>query len=271
MAKTKNLVIVESPAKSKTIGKYLGSDYKVMASMGHLRDLPKSKMGVDLENGFEPQYIPVKGREETIKELKTAAKNSENIYLATDPDREGEAISWHLKELLELGDENVYRVTFNEITKKVVKDSIANPRDIDYNLVNAQQARRILDRIVGYKLSPFLWRKIKRGLSAGRVQSAATRIVVDRENEIRAFVPKEYWTMVAHLERIEKEGAFDAAFYGKDGKKMELGSADAVREVEEAVTAAPFIIKNVKRADKNRSPAPPFITSTLQQLLANIL
>ena len=265
MAKTKNLVIVESPAKSKTIGKYLGSDYKVMASMGHLRDLPKSKMGVDLENGFEPQYIPVKGREETIKELKTAAKNSENIYLATDPDREGEAISWHLKELLELGDENVYRVTFNEITKKVVKDSIANPRDIDYNLVNAQQARRILDRIVGYKLSPFLWRKIKRGLSAGRVQSAATRIVVDRENEIRAFVPKEYWTMVAHLERIEKEGAFDAAFYGKDGKKMELGSADAVREVEEAVTAAPFIIKNVKRADKNRSPAPPFITSTLQQ------
>lgn len=178
-----NLVIVESPAKAKTIGKYLGADYKVTASMGHLRDLPKSKMGVDLDNDFTPQYIPVKGREETIRELKKDVKNCDRVYLATDPDREGEAISWHLKELLGLGDD-AYRVTFNEITKKVVQDSIQHPREIDQNLVDAQQARRILDRIVGYQLSPLLWRKIRRGLSAGRVQSVATRIVDDREKEI---------------------------------------------------------------------------------------
>lgn len=261
----KNLVIVESPAKSKTIGKYLGPDYKVMASMGHLRDLPKSKMGVDIENNFEPSYIPVKGRESTIKELKNAAKSSDKVYLATDPDREGEAISWHLKNLLDLKDDNTYRVTFNEITKKVVTESIKNPREIDEDLVNAQQARRILDRVVGYKLSPFLWRKIRKGLSAGRVQSVATRLVVDREEEIRAFVPQEYWLMGALLNREGGKGSFDAKFYGKGGKKTELKSESDVLEVENAVKNAPFIIKTVKRADKTKSPAPPFITSTLQQ------
>jgi DNA topoisomerase-1 len=194
MTKT-DLVIVESPAKAKTIGRYLGPDYTVIASMGHIRDLPKSKIGVDLENDFEPSYQPIKGKEDVIKELKRAAKRSNHVYLATDPDREGEAISWHLKELLDLKDENTYRVTFNEITKSVVKQSIAAPRSIDQNLVDAQQARRILDRIVGYQLSPLLWKTIRRGLSAGRVQSVATRLVVEREREIRAFVPQEYWSL----------------------------------------------------------------------------
>ena len=260
-----NLVIVESPAKAKTIGKYLGSDYRVTASMGHLRDLPKSKMGVDIEHGFEPDYVPVKGREDTISELRKAAKASKKVYLATDPDREGEAISWHLKELLGLGDDEVYRVTFNEITKKVVNESIENPRKIDQDLVDAQQARRILDRIVGYKLSPLLWRKIRRGLSAGRVQSVATRMVTDRENEIKAFVPEEYWLMDVDLARIAKSGKFTARFYGVKGKKKELKSEEEVNQVVEAVKAAPFFIQDVKRADKQRSPTPPFITSTLQQ------
>ena len=184
MSKASHLVIVESPSKAKTIGKYLGSDYTVKASMGHLRDLPKSTMGVDLEGNFEPKYIPVKGKEDIIKDLKSAAAKADTVYLATDPDREGEAISWHLKELLELPEEKTHRVTFNEITQKVVRESIQNPRDIDYDLVDAQQARRILDRIVGYQLSPLLWKKVRRGLSAGRVQSVATRLVVDRENEM---------------------------------------------------------------------------------------
>lgn len=265
MAAKTNLVIVESPAKAKTIGKYLGSDYKVTASMGHLRDLPKSKMGVDIEHDFTPEYIPVKGREDTIKELKKAAKSSKMVYLATDPDREGEAISWHLKELLELDDDKTARVTFNEITKKVVQNSIQNPRAIDQDLVDAQQARRILDRIVGYKLSPLLWRKVKRGLSAGRVQSVATRMVVDRENEIREFKPEEYWLVDADLSRIEKDGKFKVAFYGKNGKKTDLKSAEEVDEVVTAVKSSPFTITSIKRSDKKRSPAPPFITSTLQQ------
>ena len=189
MAKT-NLVIVESPAKAKTIGKYLGPNYQVLASMGHVRDLPKSKMGVDLDNDFTPNYQPIKGKEETIEQLKAAADASEHVFLATDPDREGEAISWHLQELLDLPRGKANRVTFNEITKKVVSESIAAPRMIDQNLVDAQQARRILDRIVGYQLSPLLWKKIRRGLSAGRVQSVATRLVAEREEEIRAFVPE---------------------------------------------------------------------------------
>ena len=264
MAKTKYLVIVESPAKAKTIGKYLGPDYKVVASMGHLRDLPKSTMGVDIEGGFNPQYIPVKGREETISELKKAAKASEKVFLATDPDREGEAISWHLKELLEISDEDVYRVTFNEITKKVVETSIKNPRAIDEDLVDAQQARRILDRIVGYKLSPLLWKKVRRGLSAGRVQSVATRMVVDREDEIRNFVPKEYWHLDAYLNN-GRSADFIARYYGFGGKKRELGSADEVNAVKSEVAGSPFIVKSVKRQDKSRTPAPPFITSTLQQ------
>ncbi len=266
MAKAKtNLVIVESPAKAKTIGKYLGSDYKVKASMGHLRDLPKSKIGVDIEDGFTPDYKPVKGREETISDLKAAADKSAIVYLATDPDREGEAISWHLKELLELSDDVAKRVTFNEITKKVIQESIQNPRAIDQDLVDAQQARRILDRIVGYKLSPLLWRKIRRGLSAGRVQSVATRMVVDREDEIRAFVPEEYWLLEADLSRLVKEGRFTANFYGKNGKKSELKSAEDVETVVEAVSKEPFSVENIKRTDRKKSPSPPFITSTLQQ------
>jgi len=266
MARLKtDLVIVESPAKARTIEKYLGKDYKVVASMGHLRDLPKSKMGVDLDNGFEPQYIPVKGREEIISDLKKRAKSAGTVYLATDPDREGEAISWHLKELLGLSDEKARRVTFNEITKKVVRESIENPRSIDQDLVDAQQARRILDRIVGYKLSPLLWRKIKRGLSAGRVQSVATRMVVDRENEIRGFVPEEYWHLDAYLDRMERPGSFTARFHGIGDKKMELHSEAEVNEVIAAVEHSSFVINTVKRGEKQRSPSPPFITSTLQQ------
>ncbi len=266
MAKAKELVIVESPAKAKTIEKYLGSGYKVKASMGHLRDLPKSKMGVDIENGFEPQYIPVKDKRELIAELKKDAKTAPTVYLATDPDREGEAISWHLKELLDLDDEKARRVTFNEITKKVVTESIQHPRQIDQDLVDAQQARRILDRIVGYKLSPLLWRKIKTGLSAGRVQSVATRMVVDREEEIKNFVSEEYWLLDARLNCGEDSSAsFTARYYGKDGKKGELHSEQEVNAVIEATKDAPFIINSVKRGEKQKTPAPPFITSTLQQ------
>ncbi len=261
----KNLVIVESPAKAKTIEKYLGGDYTVVASMGHLRDLPKSTLGVDVENGFLPEYLPVRGREDVIEDLRKKAKSAPTVYLATDPDREGEAISWHLKELLELPDDRAKRVTFNEITKRVVTESIQNPREIDQDLVDAQQARRILDRIVGYKLSPLLWKKVKRGLSAGRVQSVATRMVVDREEEITAFNPEEYWLLDAVLNCGKPDTAFTARYYGKDGKKGELHSEDEVNEVVRAIKEAPFTIKSVKRGEKQRSPSPPFITSTLQQ------
>lgn len=264
MAKPTNLVIVESPSKAKTIGKYLGPDYVVKASMGHLRDLPKSKMGVDLEHDFTPEYIPVRGKEELIKELRTAADKAQTVYLATDPDREGEAISWHLKELLNLPDEKAHRVTFNEITQRVVRESIRRPRDIDYDLVDAQQARRILDRIVGYQLSPLLWKKVRRGLSAGRVQSVATRMVVDRENEIRAFQPKEYWTLDVTLNRQSKPGSFVAHYYGEE-KKRELENEAQTQAVIDDVTGQEFTVTNVKKAEKKRSPAPPFTTSTLQQ------
>ena len=263
MAK-KHLVIVESPAKAKTIGKYLGPDFQVKASMGHVRDLPKSKLGVDVTT-FEPDYQDIKAKEETIKDLRKAAKASDMVYLATDPDREGEAISWHLQSVLGVPKDKTFRVTFNEITRKVVQDSIAHPRQIDQNLVDAQQARRVLDRIVGYQLSPLLWKKIRRGLSAGRVQSVATRLVVEREEEIRAFQPKEYWTLIADLSRIAPNlGDFQAEFYGK-GKKMELGSKAEVDAVAETVKGSDFRVTSVKRQDKNRNPAPPFITSTLQQ------
>ena len=264
MSKASNLVIVESPSKAKTIGKYLGSDYTVKASMGHLRDLPKSTMGVDLEGNFEPKYIPVKGKEDIIKDLKSAAAKADTVYLATDPDREGEAISWHLKELLNLPQDRTYRVTFNEITQKVVKESIANPRDIDYDLVDAQQARRVLDRIVGYQLSPLLWKKVRRGLSAGRVQSVATRLVVDRENEIRAFVPKEYWSLDVTLNRVGKPGSFVARYHGEE-KKRELENEIQVDEVIRDIDGKEFAVKAVKRSEKKRSAAPPFTTSTLQQ------
>ena len=261
----KNLVIVESPAKAKTIEKYLGGDYKVVASMGHLRDLPKSTLGIDIEKDFEPKYIPVKDHKEVIDNLKKLSKSSGTVYLATDPDREGEAISWHLKELLDLPDDRARRVTFNEITKKVVTESIKNPRDIDSDLVDAQQARRLLDRLVGYKLSPLLWKKIKRGLSAGRVQSVATRMVVDREKEIRSFVSEEYWLLDAIFGCESGDASFTARFYGKGDKKLELRSEAEVNEVIAATEDKPFAVKSVKRGKKHRSPSPPFITSTLQQ------
>ena len=260
-----NLVIVESPAKAKTITKYLGPGYEVKATMGHVRDLPKSKMGVDIEHEFTPDYQPIKGKEDVIADLRRAAKGSDKVFLATDPDREGEAISWHLKELLNLPDEKAYRVTFNEITKKVVNEAVANPRAIDMDLVDAQQARRVLDRIVGYQISPLLWKKIRRGLSAGRVQSVATRLVAEREEEIRSFVPQEYWSLDVLLERIAPNlGVFKAGFYGRE-KKMELKSAEEVATVVVAVAQAPFTVAGVKRQDKQRNPAPPFTTSTLQQ------
>ena len=259
-----HLVIVESPSKAKTIGKYLGKDYVVKACMGHLRDLPKSTLGVDLENSFEPHYIPVKGKESLIHELSDAAKASDMVYLATDPDREGEAISWHLKELMRLPDEKTRRVTFNEITRGVVTRAINEPRDIDLDLVDAQQARRILDRIVGYQLSPLLWKKVRRGLSAGRVQSVATRLVVDRENEIRDFVPQEYWSLDVTLDRIGRPGSFIAHYYGEE-KKRELHSENEVNEIISDVQGKQFTVRSVKRTDKKRNPAPPFITSTLQQ------
>ena len=264
MAK-KHLVIVESPAKAKTIERYLGKDYVVKASMGHLRDLPKSKLGVDIENDFEPVYQPIRDKSELIRELKKDAEESDVVYLATDPDREGEAISWHLKALLGLGDDKAKRVTFNEITKKVVTESIRQPRAIDQNLVDAQQARRILDRIVGYQLSPLLWKKIRRGLSAGRVQSVATRMVNDREKEIRAFTPEEYWTLDAKLFDAAAKKEFLAHYYGKNGKKEEPSSAQQVDTIIEEIRNAVFSVKSIKRTDKQRSPSPPFTTSTLQQ------
>ena len=266
MAKqTPDLVIVESPSKAKTIGKYLGPDFQVKACMGHLRDLPKSTMGVDLEHDFAPEYIPMKEKADLIKELKKAADKAGTVYLATDPDREGEAISWHIKELLGLPESKTRRVTFNEITKGVVTKAIQQPRDIDLDLVDAQQARRILDRIVGYQLSPLLWRKIRRGLSAGRVQSVATRLVVERENEIRAFVPEEYWSLDVTLECLEKPGRFEAHYHGENGKKTTLANEAQTMAVLNDVQGKLFTVREIKTAEKHRSPAPPFITSTLQQ------
>ncbi len=264
MAKGTNLVIVESPSKAKTIGKYLGPEYDVRACMGHLRDLPKSTLGVQIENDFEPDYRPLSGKEELIEELKSLSKKAKKIYLATDPDREGEAISWHLVKLLDLPEKNTKRVTFNEITKSVILNSIASPRDIDCNLVNAQQARRVLDRIVGYQLSPLLWKKIRRGLSAGRVQSVATRLVVEREREINAFEPKEYWTLEVLLNCIGKSGNFVARYYG-DTKKRELSNEAQTDKVIADIQGKEFLIDSIKRSDKHRTPTPPFITSTLQQ------
>lgn len=260
-----DLVIVESPAKAKTIKKYLGPGYEVVASMGHVRDLPKSKFGVDVENGFEPQYTDIKGKETLIKDLKKAAKNSEHVYLATDPDREGEAISWHLAHLLNLDLNENNRVTFNEITKTGVRNGMEHSRKIDLDLVNAQQARRVLDRVVGYKLSPFLWRKIRRGLSAGRVQSVAVRLIVDREEEIRAFKPEEYWTIDALLNAKGVRKAFPAKFHGKKGKKIDIKSEQQANGILEELNGAEYVVGTVKKGVRKKSPAPPFTTSTLQQ------
>jgi len=248
----KYLVIVESPAKAKTIGKYLGPAYQVKACMGHLRDLPKSKLGVDVENDFEPNYRPIKGKEDIIRDLKQAAKESDAVYLATDPDREGEAISWHLKQLLDLPEDKTFRVTFNEITRKVVTESIRQPRDIDQDLVDAQQARRILDRIVGYELSPLLWKKIRRGLSAGRVQSVAMRLVADREKEIADFVPQEYWTLDALLKN-DQGARFKAHYYGRGGKKYEPASAGGGRHPR---PVAGHALCRVQREAHGQAPLP---------------
>lgn len=261
-----DLVIVESPAKANTIKKYLGRGYNVVASMGHIRDLPKSRMGVDIENGFKPEYISIRGKAPLIKELKKAAKKSNKVYLATDPDREGEAISWHLSKILDIDEKANVRVTFNEITKTAVKDGIKNPRSINLDLVNAQQARRILDRIVGYNLSPFLWKKVKRGLSAGRVQSVAVRMIVDREKEIEAFIPQEYWTIDAVDVKTENsKKTFTAKFYGDANGKMEIASKEQADAIIEKVETADFIVNAVKKSERKRSPAPPFTTSTMQQ------
>ena len=258
-----NLVIVESPSKASTIKSYLGSNYKVVASVGHVRDLPKSTLGVDIENGFSAHYINIRGKGDLIKEIKKEAKNASKIFLATDPDREGEAISWHLAETLGIPIEETRRVTFNEITKTAVKAGIKNPTTINMDLVNAQQARRILDRIVGYKLSPFLWKKVKSGLSAGRVQSVVTRVIVDREEEIRAFVPDEYWTIDAIL--CEEGKSFTVHFYGNEKGKLRLGNEEAAMTVVNAVKDSPFTVSSIKRSIKHKAPAPPFTTSTMQQ------
>ena len=260
------LVIVESPAKAHTIQKYLGPDYEVLASMGHVRDLPASRLSVNVKNDFAPNYENIKGKGELIKKLRNEAKKSDYVYLATDPDREGEAISWHLAQLLKLDETEQNRVTFNEITKSGIKYGMEHPRCIDQQLVDAQQARRVLDRIVGYEISPFLWKKIRKGLSAGRVQSVAVRLIVDREDEIRAFTPEEYWTLEALL---AKQGAktkpFTAKYYGTGGKKCEITSEEQANALKAAAEKEPFIIKSIKTGTRQKNPAPPFITSTLQQ------
>ena len=259
-----NLVIVESPSKASTVKGYLGSNYEVVASKGHVRDLPKSSLGVDIENGFEAHYINIRGKGDLIKEIRKEAKAANKIFLATDPDREGEAISWHLATALGIPVENTLRVSFNEVTKTAVKAAIKNPRQIDMNLVNAQQARRILDRIVGYKLSPFLWKNVKSGLSAGRVQSVATRIIVEREEEIRAFVPVEYWTIDAEL--CTKDGQnFTVRFYGDTDGRIKLSCEEDAKRVLDAVNGKNFAVASVKKSKKKKLPAPPFTTSTMQQ------
>lgn len=259
------LIIVESPAKAATIKKFLGGNVKVLASMGHIRDLPKSKLAIDIENDFTPEYINIRGKGDLIKTLKKEAKNAKNVYLATDPDREGEAIAWHLAYILEIPEDEVCRVTFNEITKEAIQKSIKNPRKIDKDLTDAQQARRVLDRIVGYEISPILWKKVKRGLSAGRVQSVAVKLIVDREEEIEKFIPEEYWNITAELLEPKTEKVFEANFYGKEGKKLEIHSKEEVDNIVKQIEKGKYIVTDVKKGEKKRTPAPPFTTSTMQQ------
>ena len=262
----KNLVIVESPAKASTIEKYLGkSDYTVKATMGHLRDLPKSQLGIDVEDGFEPKYIIVRGKTALVKELNKLASQSKKVYLATDPDREGEAIAWHLATLLKIAPKDACRIEFNEITKTAVGEAIKHARVIDEHMVNAQQARRVLDRLVGYKLSPLLWKKVRRGLSAGRVQSVCVRLICDREREIEAFQITEYWSVNALLQKANSSVAFEAELITVDGKKIEIPNSDAAASIERELDAAVFMVDAIKRRDRQRKPYPPFITSTLQQ------
>ena len=267
----KYLVIVESPAKVKTIKKFLGNNYEVLASNGHVRDLPKSQLGVDVEHDYEPKYITIRGKGDVLSALRKEVKKAEKIYLATDPDREGEAISWHLYEALKLADKKVYRITFNEITKNAVKESLKNAREINMNLVDAQQTRRILDRMVGYRISPVLWAKVKRGLSAGRVQSVALRIICDREEEIEAFIPKEYWSMNALFSLKGEKKPLEASFYGKGDKKLELSTKKEVEEVKAALKDAEFYVDEVKTGERIKKAPLPFTTSTLQQEASKVL
>ena len=259
------LIIVESPAKANTIKKFLGGNTKVVASMGHIRDLPKSKLGVDIQNDFEPEYINIRGKGDLIKSLKSDAKKAKKIYLATDPDREGEAIAWHLAHILEIPEDSECRVTFNEITKQAVQNSIKNPRKIDMNLTDAQQARRVLDRIVGYKISPMLWKKVRRGLSAGRVQSVAVKLIVDREEEIEKFIPEEYWNIYATLLDENSGKTFVAKLYGKEKKKIEIHTKEESDEILKNIKDGKYIVTEVKKGERKRTPAPPFTTSTMQQ------
>ena len=257
------LVIVESPSKAKTIGKYLGKEYEVIASQGHIIDLPVSKLAVDVEDNFKPQYITMRGKTKIVKEIKSKAKGKSKVYIATDPDREGEAIAWHIKNTLNIPDNEKCRIEFNEITKNAVKNAVDNVRMINYDLVDAQQARRVLDRIVGYKLSPVLWKKIKKGLSAGRVQSATLMIIIDREREIENFVPEEYWDLSVKLDKDKNK--FIAKFYGKDGKKKNLSNESQVKEIVEIIDNKKYVVTDVKKSERKKNPAPPFTTSSLQQ------
>ncbi|MDQ0337253.1 DNA topoisomerase-1 [Caldalkalibacillus uzonensis] len=263
------LVIVESPAKAKTIGKYLGKKYVVKASMGHVRDLPKSQMGVDIDNGFSPKYITIRGKGKVLKELRDAAKRVKHVYLAADPDREGEAIAWHLAHSLEIDAQSNCRVVFNEITKQAIKEAFKHPRSINMDLVYAQQARRILDRLVGYNISPLLWKKVKKGLSAGRVQSVAVKLIIDRENEIKAFKPEEYWSITAYLTKDDQR--FEAKFYGVEGHKQDLKNEADVKTILEKIEGQPLVVRSVQKKERKRNPVSPFITSTLQQEAARKL
>ena len=263
----KNLVIVESPAKAKTIEKYLGRNYKVVASVGHIRDLKKSSMSIDFDNNYEPQYINIRGKGPLINDLKKEAKKAKKVYLASDPDREGEAISWHLAHILNLDETDNNRVVFNEITKDAVKNAFVEPRQIDMDLVDAQQARRVLDRIVGYSISPILWKKVKKGLSAGRVQSVALKLIIDRENEIKVFKPEEYWTIDGAFKKGTRK--FQASFYGLDGKKMKLSNNEDVKQVLARITSDDFLVEKVEKKERRRNAPLPYTTSSMQQDAAN--
>lgn len=267
----KYLVIVESPAKVKTIKKFLGENYEVMASNGHVRDLPKSQLGIDVENDYEPKYITIRGKGDILASLRKAVKKAEKIYLATDPDREGEAISWHLLKALKLEDKKVYRITFNEITKNAVKESLKNAREIDLNLVNAQQTRRILDRMVGYRISPVLWAKVKRGLSAGRVQSVALRIICDREEEINSFIPEEYWTLEASFDLPGEKKPLIAKYHGKKDQKASIHSKEEMDALVEEIKKSDFAVREVKKGERIKKAPLPFTTSTLQQEASKVL
>ena len=264
--KKRNLVIVESPSKAKTIGKFLGSNYKVVASVGHVRDLPKSKIGIDIENDFEPQYINIRGKGDVIKELKKEAKNAKKVFLATDPDREGEAISWHLAHILGIDKDEPCRIVFNEITKNAIKGAVKNPRTIKMELVDAQQARRTLDRLVGYSISPLLWRKIRRGLSAGRVQSAALKLICDREKDIDDFIPEEYWNITAHFKEKIK---FPANLIKYNNRKIDIKCKAEADEVLSELEKGQFTVDKIEERERSRNPYPPYTTSSLQQDSAN--